>query len=316
MELGEEPAVATAAKLAQEMAYQNKNFLQVGLAAEHTGVCPQDACWQASGAVSFAWCCLCFSPCLLANRHCSCACCSPAGGADCGGVGPARGRQRVRHPTRRHARQGALRCNEATSTGMQRSTLALLRILDVAAGVQGGVLVAVFCCCICVPTCCPTPTCPQVQVPFTIGGSGSAYIYGLCDKLWRVRAGCNLCAWWLRHALPNHCLSSIRPSSGLEVLKHAALSSRSHAHLCAPPAAAPTPLPQPNMTEEECQAFVVKAVSHAMARDGSSGGCIRTVVISKDGVKRRCGPGLALGTDARDGSAARWVQSGWCCTQG
>lgn len=27
-----------------------------------------------------------------------------------------------------------------------------------------------------------------VKVPFTIGGSGSAYIYGLCDKLWRVRA--------------------------------------------------------------------------------------------------------------------------------
>ncbi len=58
---------------------------------------------------------------------------------------------------------------------------------------------------------------------------------------------------------------------------------------CLPPFLSPTP--QPNMTEEECQAFVVKAVSHAMARDGSSGGCIRTVVISKDGVKRRCEPG-------------------------
>lgn len=40
------------------------------------------------------------------------------------------------------------------------------------------------------------------------------------------------------------------------------------------------------MTEEECKAFVVKAVSHAMARDGSSGGCIRTVTINKDGVFR------------------------------
>lgn len=40
------------------------------------------------------------------------------------------------------------------------------------------------------------------------------------------------------------------------------------------------------MTEEECKAFVIKAVSHAMARDGSSGGCIRTVIITKDGVKR------------------------------
>lgn len=30
-ELGDEPEVGTAAKLAQQMAYQNKNFLQVGL---------------------------------------------------------------------------------------------------------------------------------------------------------------------------------------------------------------------------------------------------------------------------------------------
>lgn len=43
---------------------------------------------------------------------------------------------------------------------------------------------------------------------------------------------------------------------------------------------------QPGMTEEECRAFVVKAVSHAMARDGSSGGCIRTVTITAAGVKR------------------------------
>lgn len=45
------------------------------------------------------------------------------------------------------------------------------------------------------------------------------------------------------------------------------------------------------MTEDECRAFVIKAVSHAMARDGSSGGCIRTVTISKDGVKRTFTPG-------------------------
>ena len=45
------------------------------------------------------------------------------------------------------------------------------------------------------------------------GGSGSAYIYGFCDKNWRA-----------------------------------------------------------GMSEADCHAFVVKAVSHAMARDGSSGG--------------------------------------------
>lgn len=43
---------------------------------------------------------------------------------------------------------------------------------------------------------------------------------------------------------------------------------------------------QPNMGKQECQEFVRKAVAHAMARDGSSGGCIRTVTISADGVER------------------------------
>jgi 20S proteasome subunit beta 1 len=74
-----------------------------------------------------------------------------------------------------------------------------------------------------------------VKVPFTIGGSGSAYIQGLTDKLWR-----------------------------------------------------------PNMTQDECKAFVVKAVTHAIARDGSSGGCIRTVVINKDGVFRDFLPGSEI----------------------
>lgn len=71
-----------------------------------------------------------------------------------------------------------------------------------------------------------------VKVPFSIGGSGSAYISALTDKLWK-----------------------------------------------------------PDMTEAECKAFVVKSVGHAIARDGSSGGCIRTVVINKDGVFRDFMPG-------------------------
>lgn len=32
------------------------------------------------------------------------------------------------------------------------------------------------------------------------------------------------------------------------------------------------------MTKEECRAFVIRAVAHAMSRDGSSGGCIRLVI--------------------------------------
>ena len=61
------------------------------------------------------------------------------------------------------------------------------------------------------------------------------------------------------------------------------------------------------MTEEECRAFVVKAVSHAMARDGSSGGCIRTVTISKDGVKRTFTPGNQVPVAYGEG-APRWQQ--------
>jgi len=51
---------------------------------------------------------------------------------------------------------------------------------------------------------------------------------------------------------------------------------------------------RPNMTEAEALEFVRKAVSHAMARDGSSGGLIRTLVISKDGLKEGVIPGDKL----------------------
>ena len=45
-----------------------------------------------------------------------------------------------------------------------------------------------------------------------------------------------------------------------------------------------------------------KACSHAMCRDGSSGGVIRTVVINKDGVDRDYTPG----NDLPYGPAAVW----------
>merc|ERR1719343_791325 len=39
---------------------------------------------------------------------------------------------------------------------------------------------------------------------------------------------------------------------------------------------------RPDMTKAECVDFCRKAVAHAMSRDGSSGGMIRTLVVSKD----------------------------------
>ena len=43
---------------------------------------------------------------------------------------------------------------------------------------------------------------------------------------------------------------------------------------------------KPNMTKDECVEFVKKAISLAMARDGSSGGVIRLAVIEETGVER------------------------------
>jgi len=48
------------------------------------------------------------------------------------------------------------------------------------------------------------------------------------------------------------------------------------------------------MTQDECVKFVESALSHAMARDGSSGGIIRTAVIDHSGVKRNVIPGDKL----------------------
>lgn len=41
------------------------------------------------------------------------------------------------------------------------------------------------------------------------------------------------------------------------------------------------------MSEEECIKFVLKAVTLAMSRDGSSGGCVRIGIIDKDGCRKK-----------------------------
>lgn len=48
------------------------------------------------------------------------------------------------------------------------------------------------------------------------------------------------------------------------------------------------------MTQEECEEFVTRAVAHAMARDGSSGGVVRLVTIQQSGVTRKFVPGNKL----------------------
>ena len=74
-----------------------------------------------------------------------------------------------------------------------------------------------------------------LERPYSIGGSGSTYIYGFCDAYYK-----------------------------------------------------------PGMSADQCHEFVVKAISHAMARDGSSGGLIRTVKIDASGTERKMIPGDKL----------------------
>lgn len=74
-----------------------------------------------------------------------------------------------------------------------------------------------------------------LRVPYAIGGSGSAYITGWCDKNWRA-----------------------------------------------------------GMTREQALDFVRAALRHAMARDSSSGGCVRTVAIDAAGASREFIPGPKL----------------------
>merc|ERR1719409_1713709 len=51
---------------------------------------------------------------------------------------------------------------------------------------------------------------------------------------------------------------------------------------------------RPGMTKAEALEFVRKCVAHAMSRDGSSGGMIRTLVVSADGLEEGVIPGNKL----------------------
>lgn len=45
---------------------------------------------------------------------------------------------------------------------------------------------------------------------------------------------------------------------------------------------------KPGMTKDQCMKFVLNAITLAMLRDGSSGGCVRLGVITKDGTEKHC----------------------------
>jgi 20S proteasome subunit beta 1 len=84
----------------------------------------------------------------------------------------------------------------------------------------------------------------RLRTPVAIGGSGSGYITGLVDHLYR-----------------------------------------------------------PNMTESEARDFVTRCVSHAMARDGSSGGVIRIVTVKESDVREEIVYGRDLPYQLGDSAA-------------
>ncbi|XP_045460929.1 proteasome subunit beta type-6 [Harmonia axyridis] len=50
---------------------------------------------------------------------------------------------------------------------------------------------------------------------------------------------------------------------------------------------------KPGMNKQACVDFVIKTLALAMSRDGSSGGCVRIGIITKDGIERK----VILGTE-------------------
>lgn len=153
-----------------------------------------------------------------------------------------------------------------------------------------------------------------MQAPYAVGGSGSAYIYGYCDKVRRLAQGSRAAAGlrlaqgsgrWHRlaqYSLAGSAQRGVRVQ-WLALAERLAQGSRAVRNW-GPADWLPCPRPCPaqhwrtEMSEEEAKAFVVKAIGFAMAWDASSGGCIRTVTIDENGARRDFLPGSQVGAPA------------------
>ena len=105
----------------------------------------------------------------------------------------------------------------------------------------------------------------MVKQDYSIGGSGSTYIYGYCDA----------------HYTPN-----MPKEKCIEFVK---TGTRTHFFLLCL-----HPLNSTNIQSRFLYLYISIAISHAMARDGSSGGVIRLAVIDKDGMVKSMVPGNNL----------------------
>ena len=119
---------------------------------------------------------------------------------------------------------------------------------------------------------------PDRRASRLCAGSGSTYIYGFCDAYYRPGMNQQQCEEFVTKGTPPLPQGSTRPPA------HAA-----RAYAPQPPGSvmAGTVSHPPR---RPCPA----ALCHAMARDGSSGGVIRTVRIDESGVERKMLPGNKL----------------------
>lgn len=128
-----------------------------------------------------------------------------------------------------------------------------------------------------------------VKLPFAMGGSGSTYIYGFVDS--HYRPGALKPAQVLRRRPPS-LPTAVAPSSAVRASDRLFQSAYADLSIITHQVA--------GMNKEECLDFVRRALSHAMARDGSSGGVIRTVsglflqAIQRPRARLRCMSGLYL----------------------
>ncbi|KAF4385452.1 hypothetical protein G4B88_005784 [Cannabis sativa] len=94
-----------------------------------------------------------------------------------------------------------------------------------------------------------------VEQPFSIGGSGSSYLYGFFDQAWK-------------EGMTKEEAEYTKARSNKSFLMDFGVNG--------------------------LLKLVVKAVSLAIARDGASGGVVRTVIINSEGVRRNFYPGDQL----------------------
>ena len=121
---------------------------------------------------------------------------------------------------------------------------------------------------------------------FAIGGSGSTYIYGLVDATYKDGMTKEECQTFVKNGMYDWLVIA-----WCFIHIHAYFYSHPflpHVFLHLDYSLYPFDYPNPNTLILISLSYTmsVPAVAHAMARDGSSGGVIRTVTISQTGIEK------------------------------